>query len=542
MKKDKVYVFGHRNPDTDSVTAAISLAYLKRKLGMEAEARVLSAINLESKYALNYFNVSEPMFLNDVKIKVSDLDFTKNYSVTEEDSVNDAYERMVEAGISKIPVIDDAKKLLGIVTMKDIAHEQFSDNIDLVKTTYDNILETIDGEEVLRFEDNIEGNLLVASYKSTTIKENITFNNSHILMVGDRHSIIEYAIECGVKLLIITGPNTIKEEHLELARKNKVNIINTKYNTIMAARRINLANNISTLSYNKNVLCINEHENVSDFMSIANKTRYSYYPVINEDDECVGILRLSDVDYNNRQKVILVDHNNYEQSAIGLDEAEILEIVDHHNIGSIGTNMPINFRNMPVGSTNTILYILYRENNVKIPKDIAGLMLSGILSDTLILSSPTTTDLDKEAVDALSKIAGVDYKEYGLDMLKAGSSLKGKTREEVLYTDYKNYPVGDKKIGLGQLSTTNPDEILEVIDEYVELVNEVADANDYYLVCLFVTDIINKGSYVIYSRRAEDILRRVYKNEELTQGTFLEGVVSRKKQILPGIMLEMESE
>ena len=542
MKKDKVYVFGHRNPDTDSVTAAISLAYLKRKLGMEAEARVLSAINLESKYALNYFNVSEPMFLNDVKIKVSDLDFTKNYSVTEEDSVNDAYERMVEAGISKIPVIDDAKKLLGIVTMKDIAHEQFSDNIDLVKTTYDNILETIDGEEVLRFEDNIEGNLLVASYKSTTIKENITFNNSHILMVGDRHSIIEYAIECGVKLLIITGPNTIKEEHLELARKNKVNIINTKYNTIMAARRINLANNISTLSYNKNVLCINEHENVSDFMSIANKTRYSYYPVINENDECVGILRLSDVDYNNRQKVILVDHNNYEQSAIGLDEAEILEIVDHHNIGSIGTNMPINFRNMPVGSTNTILYILYRENNVKIPKDIAGLMLSGILSDTLILSSPTTTDLDKEAVDALSKIAGVDYKEYGLDMLKAGSSLKGKTREEVLYTDYKNYPVGDKKIGLGQLSTTNPDEILEVIDEYVELVNEVADANDYYLVCLFVTDIINKGSYVIYSRRAEDILRRVYKNEELTQGTFLEGVVSRKKQILPGIMLEMESE
>lgn len=542
MKKDKIYVFGHRNPDTDSVTAAISLAYLKRKLGMDAEARVLSAINLESKYALNYFNVPEPMFLNDVKIKVSDLEFTKNYSVTEEDSVNDAYERMVEAGISKIPVIDDAKKMLGIVTMKDIAHEQFSDNIDLVKTTYDNILETIDGEEVLRFDDNIEGNLLVASYKSTTIKENITFNNSHILMVGDRHSIIEYAIECGVKLLIITGPNTIKDEHLELARKNKVNIINTKYNTIIAARRINLANNISTLSYNKNILCINEHENVSDFMSIANKTRYSYYPVINEDDECVGILRLSDVDYNNRQKVILVDHNNYEQSAIGLDEAEILEIVDHHNIGSIGTNMPINFRNMPVGSTNTILYILYRENNVKIPKDIAGLMLSGILSDTLILSSPTTTDLDKEAVDALSKIAGVDYKEYGLDMLKAGSSLKGKTREEVLYTDYKNYPVGDKKIGLGQLSTTNPDEILEVIDEYVELVNEVADANDYYLVCLFVTDIINKGSYVIYSRRAEDILRRVYKNEELTQGTFLEGVVSRKKQILPGIMLEMESE
>lgn len=169
-------------------------------------------------------------------------------------------------------------------------------------------------------------------------------------------------------------------------------------------------------------------------------------------------------------------------------------------------------------------------------------MLSGILSDTLLLTSPTTTELDKEAVEKLSKLAEVDYKEYGLNMLKAGSSLKGKTKEEVLYTDYKNYPVGDQKIGLGQLSTTNPDEILSDIDEYVNLLNDVAEANDYYLVALFVTDIINKGSYVIYSRRAEDILRKVYKNEDLTQGTFLDGVVSRKKQILPGIMLEMEND
>ena len=539
MDRDKIYVFGHRNPDTDSVAAAISLAYLKNKLGINAEAAVLSSVNLETKYALNYFNVSEPIFLNDVKIKVSDLDYTKNYSVTERDSINDAYVKMVEAGISKIPVVDDKSKLLGIITMKDIAHEQFSDSIDKIDSTYDNIMEAIDGEEVLRIDNDIKGRMFVASYKSSTIKENVKFDNNDILIVGDRHSIIEYAIECGVKLLIVTGPNTIKKEHIELAKKHGVNIINTKHNTIITARRFNLANNISTLPYTKNILCISEHENVSDFMTIANKTRYSYYPVINEDDECIGILRLSDVSYDNRQKVILVDHNNYEQSAIGLDEADILEIIDHHNIGSIGTNMPINFRNMPVGSTNTILYKLYLENNIDIPKDIAGLMLSGILSDTLILSSPTTTDLDKEAVLVLSKIAEVDYNEYGLDMLKAGSSLKGKTYEEVLYTDYKTYPVGDKRIGLGQLSTTNPDEILEVMNDYVDLLNEVADANDYYLVCLFVTDIISKGSYVLYSKRAEDILRKVYKNDQLTEGTFLEGVVSRKKQILPGIMVEM---
>ena len=538
--KDKIYVFGHRNPDTDSVTSAISLSYLRNRKGINCEPAVLSSINKETSYVLDYFKMEEPVFLNDVKIKIKDLDYVKNYSVTDKDSLNDAYFKMLKAGISKIPVVDDKKKLVGLITMKDIAHEQFTNNIDMVKTTYDNILETIDGEELLRFDDDIEGKLLVASYKSSTIRKNVKFTNDHILVVGDRHSIIEYAIESGVKLIIITGPNTIRKRHLKLARKNKVNVINTKFNTMATARRFYLANNLSTIPYKKDVLSVREYDNVSDFMNIANKTRYSYYPVVNEKGKCRGILKLSDVNYNNKKKVILVDHNNYEQSAIGLDEAEILEIVDHHNIGSIGTNMPINFRNMPVGSTNTILHIMYDENNIKIPKKIAGLMLSGILSDTLILTSPTTTKYDIKAVKELSLIAGVDYKEYGFNMLKAGSSLKGKTKEEILYTDYKNYPVGDDKIGLGQLSTTNPDEILMVKDEYVSLLNSISDGNGYYFVCLFITDIIRKGSYVLYSKRAEDILKRVYKMEDLEQGSFLKGVVSRKKQILPKIMLEME--
>lgn len=535
----KVYIFGHRNPDTDSVTAAISLAHLKQKLGIDAIPAVLSSMNLETKYALNYFKVNDPIFLNDVKLKVRDLNYTKNYSITEEDSINDAYQKMSEAGISKIPIIDKSNKMLGIITMKDIAKEQFSENIDRIDSTYDNIIEAVDGKELLRYDEKIKGNLTVASYRSTTILSTVKLDRNSILIVGDRHSVIEYAITSGVRLLIVTGNHDIKKEHLELARKNKVNIIITPHPSLIATRRINLANSVATIDYQKDILCINEHENVSDFMNVANKTRYSYYPVMNEKDECRGILRVSDVTYENKKNVILVDHNSYEQSAIGLEETNILEIIDHHNIGSIGTNMPINFRNMPVGSTNTIIYVLYKENNIEIPKNIAGLMLSGILSDTLILTSPTTTDKDKEVVEKLAKIAEVDYKEYGLNMLKAGSSLKGKTKEEVLYTDYKNYPVGDKKIGLGQLSTTNPDEILEEKEEYIELLNSVAEANDYYFVALFVTDIIHKGSYVLYSKRAEDILRKVYKKENLTQGTFLEDIVSRKKQILPGIMLEM---
>ncbi len=536
---EKVYVFGHRNPDTDSVTAAIALSHLKKALGVNAIPAVLSGINLETKYALKYFKVKEPIFLNDVKIKVKDLNYTKNYSVTEQDSINDAYYKMNEAGISKIPIVDQDKKLLGIITMKDIAKEQFNENIDRINSTYDNILEAINGKELLRFDEEIVGKLTVASYRSTTIISSVPLDTNSILMVGDRHSVIEYAITSGVKLLIVTGGHQIKEEHLKMAREKKVNIIVTPYPTLISARRINLANSVSTINYVKDILCISEYENVSDFMGIANKTRYSYYPVIDEDEKCKGILRMSDVSYDNRKNVILVDHNSYEQSAIGLEETNIVEIVDHHNIGSIGTNMPINFRNMPVGSTNTILYIMYHENNVEITKEIAGLMLSGILSDTLILNSPTTTDIDRKAVKELAEIAGVDYQVYGLEMLKAGSSLKGKTKEEVLYTDYKNYPVGEYHIGLGQISTTNPDEILEEKKEYIDLLNQVADGEDYYFVALFITDIIKKGSYVLYSKRAEDILKNVYKCEDLTQGTFLESVVSRKKQILPGIMLEM---
>ena len=542
MKKDKVYIFGHRNPDTDSVTASIALAYLKRKLGMNAVPVVLSSTNLETKYALNYFNVKEPKFLNDVKIKIKDLDYQRKYTVTGDNSINEAYQRMLEADISKIPIVDNNKKLLGIISMKDIAKEQFSSNIDLVNTTYESILNTIDGEEVLKFDEEIKGTLLIASYNAETLIEDVELNNNTILMVGDRHNIIEYAIKNKVKLLIITGPNSIKKEHLELARLNKVNIINTKNSTILAARKINLSNKVETLNYETNISVINENDSVSDFIKFANKNKYSYYPVINNNEECTGILRISDIVYNNKQKVILVDHNNKEQSAIGIEEAEILEIIDHHNIGSIGTNMPINFRNMPVGSTDTIINLLYEENHIDIPPYIAGLMLSGILSDTLILTSPTTTDIDRKAVNKLSNIAGVNYKEYGLNMLKAGSSIKGKTKEQILYTDYKKYPVDDKTIGIGQIFTTNPKEILNNTNEYVELLNNVSIGNNYYFVIFIITDIISKGSYVIYSNRAKEILEKVFKKDNMEQGSFLEGIVSRKKQILPGIMLEMESD
>ena len=537
---EKVYIFGHRNPDTDSVTAAITLSYLKNKLGMNTIPAVLSSINLESKFALNYFNVPEPIFLNDVNIKLRDLKYTKNYTVKVKDSIYDAYFRMNKVGISKIPVVDKDKNMIGILSMKDIAKDQFAFNYSYVDATYDNICEVIKGTEILRFDDDIEGELLVASYKSTTFMEEITLNKNNILIVGDRHSIIEYAVNSGVKLIVVIGNGKMKEEHLKIAKKNKVNIIYTSYNTLETTKIFNLCNNVTSILNTEKILCVNENDDVNDFIKLANKTRYSYYPVLNKRGKCNGIIRFSDVGFRSKKNVILVDHNSYEQSAIGLEDANILEIIDHHNIGTIGTNMPISFRNMPVGSTNTIIYNLYKEHRINIPKKMAGLMLSGILSDTLILTSPTTTDEDVVAVKDLSKIAKIDYKDYGYKMIKAGSSLEGMTKEQVLYKDYKNYVINGNKVGLGQVITTDINEVLNEKEEYIDLLNTVSEKNNYLFVCLFITNILDNGTYVLYSDRAKDILSSAFDIENISEGQFLNGIVSRKKQILPELMNDME--
>ena len=538
---DKIYIFGHRNADTDSVCSAISLSYLKNKLGYNTVPAILSSINLETKFALDYFGVKVPIFLNDVKLKIKDVDYIKKFTVNKNESIQKSYEKMNGLDISKIPVVDDDKKMVGIVSMKDIARDQFNSNYENVFASYDNIINTLNAKEVLRFDDRIEGELLVASYRSTTFIEEMSLSNNNILIVGDRHSIIEYAINSGVKLIVVTGDRDIKEEHIELARKNKVNIIKSSYNTLYTTRIFNLCNDVSTIMSMDKVLCVNENDSLSDFIELANKKKFSYYPVLDKKGKCQGIIRLSDVVANKKKKVILVDHNSYEQSAIGLDETEILEIIDHHNIGTVATNMPINFRNMPVGSTNTIIYTLFRENNIEIPTDIAGLMLSGIISDTLLFKSPTTTRLDIDAAVVLSHIAKVDYQEYGLKMLKAGSTLKGRSKEEILYTDFKSYSVSDKTVGLSQIFTMNIEEVMDEIDDYVRLVNEVSEKNNYYFVCLFITDILNNGSYVIYSDNACGVIKSAFNIFHLHQGVFVKDILSRKKQVVPLIMNEMEN-
>ena len=536
---NKVYIFGHQSPDTDAVTSAISLSYLKNKLGMDTEPRVLGHINKETKYVLDKFGVKEPKYLNDVKLQLKDLDYHKGLFVDENKSIDYVYKFLTEKGVTGTPVVTDGNKYKGIITIKDIAKKLISNDFDKIDSNYSNILETVSGEEVLKFDDEIKGNVLVASYDSDTFTSNVNLNSDSILIVGDRQDIIKKAIDDNVKLIVVTGPEKITEENLKLAENNKINVIKTGIDSFHTSKLICLSNKIGTLLVEDTSKIFRENDYYTDFIEATKKLKHNNYPILNNNDECLGLIRITEIINKNNKKVMLVDHQEKEQSVIGLDEANILEIVDHHKIGNINTTNPINFRNMTVGSTNTIVYFMYKENNVEIPKEIAGIMLSGLLSDTLCLQSPTTTEIDKKVAEDLALIAGVDYEKYALDMFKAGTSLEGLTKEEVIKSDFKSFPIGDEKMAIGQVFTLDVDRIFDELDTYIEKLEEINNKEGYKFIVIAITDILKNGSYLIFTENAKSVLESIYKLDDIKQGYYVDGLVSRKKQILPAILSEL---
>jgi len=536
----KTLIFGHKKPDTDSVMAAIGLSYLKNQLGENTEARVLGTINKETGYALKQFNLKQPKYLNDVKLQLKDVKYHKGFYINENDSIYDAYQAMLREELTGIPVVKDDNSFTGLITLKELSHIIVNQNIEDLYTSYNNLIHVLKGEEVVRCSDEVVGRLLVVAYRSTTFMANIDLGVNDILILGDRHSVIEYAVNSKVKLIIVTNDAYIKEEHIKLAKENNVNIIRTPYDTYRVSRLVALTNYIKTMISITNPTKFIETDFVSDIIDINNKLKHTNYPVVDKNNNCLGLLKITDLSEKTPKKVILVDHNEKLQSAEGLDEADILEIFDHHNLGSITTNHPINFRNMAVGSTSTIVYCLFKERGIFIPQDIAGALLSGILSDTLILKSPTATDRDKKAVVELSRISGVDYEKYGMDLFKSGTSLEGMSKEDVLYNDYKLFSVGEKNFAIGQFFTLNFDDINKEIDEYVKVLDQVAEVNNFSLVALYVTDIVKNGSYVIYNSKAENIMALAYQ-DDIYEGFYVDGCVSRKKHVVPVIMSILES-
>lgn len=531
----EISVIGHKKPDTDSVCSAIALSYLKNKLGVKAAPKVLGDINNETKFVLDYFKIKEPAYLNDVKLQIKDLDYGKGHFKHSKDSLYNIIVYMRENHLSTIPITDSKNKFLGLLSMKDITNKLISWDYDEVYTSYDNILDTIKGKTLLKFDEEIQGNIIVASYRSTTFINDIEIDRNSILIVGDRHSIIEYAVESGAKLVIITGDNEIKQKHIEIAEKNKVNIIKTSLRTFNVVKVLGLCNYADTLVYKENIISFQERDYVNDFKEIANKLRYKVFPVINNKNECLGVVQLGDIVNKHKKQIILVDHNEKDQSVDGLEEAEIIEVVDHHKLGTLGTAQPINFRNMTLGCTSSIIYLIYQENKFEIPKDIAGLMLASIISDTLLFRSPTTTEMDKLIANELAKIAEIDIESFAHEMFKEGSSLKGKTVEDILFTDFKIFTVENIKIGVGQINITNIEELSKMQQELTILIEDAIAEQDYNMVVLFATDIIKKGSYIYYNEKANERLEKAFKMK-LQQGSFIEELISRKKQMIPNIV------
>lgn len=534
MNKKLIYVFGHKNPDTDSICAAISLSYLKNKLGFNCVPMTLGNLNAETRFALKQFNIKEPSHLNDVKLQIKDISYHKNCYIDKNVSIKDAFDYMNKYSLTGVPVVENINKYYGYVSLKEIARELLNGNYNKLNTSYGNILKILDGTKILKFDKEISGNILAATYAKETFLHDVALDDTYILIVGDRSGIIEYAIDSKVKLIILVSNMTLSNDLLIKAQANNVNIISTPYSSYEVGKLMSYSNYIKNIMREEEIATFNEIDYLSDFMEQSKKLKHTNYPILNSKGNCTGVLTLTDCNNVDKKKVILVDHNNYSQSVDGLDEADILEVIDHHNIGDIVTKRPINFRNAGVGSVNTIIYNMYKENNIAIPSSIAGIMASAIISDTLLLTSPTTTEMDREALASLSEVAEIDYKKYGIQLLKQGMSIKGLTNEEILYKDFKSYKVDNDMIGIGQVLTSDYD--LININEMVDYLDYVAEKSNYKVLTLFVTDIFNHISHCLYNRNSERIIKNSFDVENIYEGFELKNVLSRKVQIAPYIM------
>lgn len=499
----KIYVFGHQKPDTDAVTSSIALAYLKKELGMDTEARILSDINKETKFVLKYFNAKKPHYLDSVKLQLKDIDYYHNYYINYHSSLYDTYEFLIEHQITGLPVVDDDKKLLGIVTIKDFT-SYLKNMKNYVNTSCDHLIKILNGQ----LENKI----------SNDVKGYIKIKDECIFVVSDV-----------INTIIITKNSNSKYRQL-----NNVNVIYSNKDLVDIIKLIPWSNIVKDVISKDRIINFREDMYYDDFIKETNKLKFNNYPIIGKSGICKGLIRITDIKKKHQKQVILVDHNEPNQSVDGLEEAEIVEIVDHHKIGTY-TNNPISFRNMTVGSTNTIIYQMFQENHIDIPSDIAGLMISGILSDTLGLTSSTTTDMDVDVVNSLSNLLNINYKDYYYKMLEAGTSIEGETKEQIIKQDLKYFQVSNYRYAISQMITLDIDSILKEKEEYLETLKKYQRNHDLKLMIFIITDAIKKGSYLLYTSDLEDMIREIYHLDQVYQGVFVPNLTSRKKQVVPYI-------
>ena len=539
----KVVVIGHRNPDTDSICSAIAYAELKNKTSdLVCEPRRAGKMNQETEFVLKKFGVKPPRMCTDVNPKIRDVDYREMPGIPGSTSLRKAWEIMRDKQIDTLPVTSPDNELEGVITVKDIATANMDvfDTGILAKsqTTYRNILETLGGTMVVGREDDVctTGHIRIGTATPEMLEN--TVEKGDIVILTNRYESQLCAIEKEASLLIICNGSKVGRTIQRIAEEMGVAIMSAPVDTYAAGKLISQCAPISYYMTRSDIMKFTLVTPVADVTRVMAKVRHRYFPILDEDGKYCGMVSRRNIINLQKRRIILVDHNEATQAVEGFDQAEILEIIDHHRIGSLETSGPVYFRNQPVGCTATIITQMYDENGMEIPPQIAGLLLAAILSDTLVFRSPTCTPLDEALARRLAKIAGVDIDEFASEMFEAGEKLDGKTAEEVFLQDFKVFMCGDIRFGVAQGSYMTRKNLLAaeaLLQPYLEEARNKQNVEDIYML---LTDVPKEESVVISDGRyASEVLSDGFETQPAEDGSFtLPGVVSRKKQFIPALM------
>ncbi|WP_411170364.1 putative manganese-dependent inorganic diphosphatase [Clostridium sp. MB05] len=538
--KDVIYVTGHKNPDSDSICAAFSYAEFKNKTGnMPAIPVRLGNVSQETQYILDYFGVEAPRLLKTVKLKIEDLEFDKITPVSPEISLKTAWNIMKDRNIKTLPVADENEHLLGVLAISNLTscYMDIWDNRILAKssTSLENIIDTLSAKEIYvdTARKNFPGKIVVTAMQPDSMKDHI--EEGDIAIVGDREEVQNALLDLKISLMIITGSHAPSTAIIEKAREANISIITTPHDSFTASRLIIQSIPVGYVMIKDNLVTFSTDELVEDVKKVMIDTRYRSYPVIGVNGKVLGAVSRYHLISNYKKKIIQVDHNERSQSVDGLEEAEILEIIDHHRVADIQTSGPLYFRSEPIGSTSTIVGKCFFENGIRPSRQAAGLLCGAIISDTLLFRSPTCTAQDKNICLKLAEIAGINVEEFAKEMFKAGTSLKGKTVEQIFNQDFKPFTIEDTRVGVAQVNTMDIEGFMPLKDEMLAYMNTKAKEAKLDMVLLLLTDILNEGSQILVAGDKPEIVEKAFKVTLKDSTAFLDGVLSRKKQVVPPI-------
>ena len=540
-----VYIIGHKNPDTDSICSAIAYAELKNRLhgGGYCAARA-GQINQETQYVLNFFQASAPKYVADVMTDVRDIEIRKTRGVSGLISLKKAWNMMRALGVVTLPITEN-QSLQGLITIGDIANAYMDvyDNciLSVAKTPYRNILETLEATMLIGDEEAVyeKGEVVIAAANPDVMEDYI--HEGDMVILGNRYESQLCAIEMNAACIIVCMGAKVSKTIQKLAQEHNCSIIVTPYDTFTTARMINQSMPICHFMKRDRLTTFKLTEKTEDIKGIMGQKRYRDFPILDLDGKYIGMISRRNLLTLRKKQVILVDHNEASQTVDGINFADILEIIDHHRIGTLETLEPVFFRNQPLGCTATIIYQMYQENGIDIPKNIAGLLMAAIISDTLMFRSPTCTAVDRAAAEKLSEICGVEIEEFAVDMFSAGSDMSSRTPKEIFNQDKKKFQVGDHTFMVSQINSMNAIELEEVKEKLIPYLTEVFDSLDVEMCYVMLTNIVKEDTELLYfGEKAKEVACSAFQLPADLRDIRLKGLVSRKKQLIPSIVTVLQ--